>query len=131
MRYLLDTNVVIAMLNRSDDGIISTALKHRSEDVGTSSIVMHELYYGAYKSVRRERNLAIVEALRFPVLNFDSQDAREAGQIRAALASLGTPIGPYDVLLAGQAIRHQLVFVTANTREFARIPGLICEDWSS
>jgi tRNA(fMet)-specific endonuclease VapC len=131
MRYLLDTNVVIAMLNRSDDRILSTALSHRSEDVGTSSIVIHELYYGAYKSLRQERNLAIIQALRFPVLNFDAEDAREAGQIRAALAALGKPIGPYDVLLAGQAARHQLVFVTANTREFERVPGLICEDWSN
>ena len=130
MRYLLGTNAVIAILNRTDGKAFTAALKHRSEDVATSSVVMHELFFGAFKSVRQARNLSVVEALQLTVLDFDGEDAREAGRVRAHLAQRGRPIGPYDVLIAGQALRHSLVLVTANTREFSRVPGLACEDWS-
>jgi tRNA(fMet)-specific endonuclease VapC len=130
MRYLLDTNAVISILNRAEGKTFAAALKHRSEDVATSSIVMHELFFGAYKSARQARNLSVVEALQLTVLDFDGEDAREAGKVRAHLAQRGRPIGPYDVLIAGQALRHRLVLVTANVREFSRVPGLACEDWS-
>jgi tRNA(fMet)-specific endonuclease VapC len=130
MRYLLDTNAVIAILNKSETRTFENAMKHRMGDVGTSSIVLHELYFGAYKSARQERNLSILSALRLPVLDFDDEDAKEAGRIRAQLSQKGRPIGPYDVLIAGQAVRYGLVLVTANTREFTRVSGLICEDWS-
>lgn len=130
MRYLLDTNVVIAILNRTEGKVFVNTLKHRSEDVATSSIVMHELFFGAYKSARQARNLSVVEALRLMVLDFDSEDAREAGKVRAHLAQRGRPIGPYDVLIAGQALRHRLILITANVREFSRVPGLACQDWS-
>jgi tRNA(fMet)-specific endonuclease VapC len=68
--------------------------------------------------------------LNLRVLDYDRDDALEAGRVRALLASQGRPIGPYDTLIAGQALRHGLVLVTANTREFERVPGLVCEDWS-
>lgn len=61
-------------------------------DVGVSAIVMHELYFGAFKSQRREHNLALVDALRFEVLPLDTEDARHADEIRAYLAAQGTPI---------------------------------------
>jgi tRNA(fMet)-specific endonuclease VapC len=130
MRYLLDTNAVIALLNRAESKAFATTMKHRSEDVATSSIVMHELFFGAYKSARQARNLSVLEALRLTILDFDSDDAREAGRIRAQLAQGGRPIGPYDVLIAGQALRHRMILVTANVREFSRVSGLVCEDWS-
>lgn len=90
---------------------------------------MHELYFGAYRSQRRERNLALVDALRFEVLPLDLEDARQAGEVRASLAALGTPIGAYDVLIAGQARARGLVLVTRNVREFSRVPGLACDNW--
>jgi tRNA(fMet)-specific endonuclease VapC len=130
MRYLLDTNAVIAILNRTEGKVFSAALKHRSGDVVTSSIVMYELFFGAYRSARQARNLSVVDALQLTILDFDGDDAREAGKVRAHLAQRGRPIGPYDVLIAGQALRHRLVLVTANVREFSRVPGLACEDWS-
>jgi tRNA(fMet)-specific endonuclease VapC len=130
MHYLLDTNAVIALLNRTEGKVLTTALRHRSESVGTSSIVMYELFFGAYKSARTARNLSVVEALQLTVIDFDEEDAREAGKIRAYLAQKGRPIGPYDVLIAGQALRRGLVLVTANVKEFSRVPGLVCEDWS-
>ena len=63
------------------------------------------------------------------MIEFDKEDARQAGKIRALLASKGTPIGPYDVLIAGQAMARNMVLVTRNTDEFARMPGLRVEDW--
>ena len=74
--------------------------------------------------------MARVDALQFPVLEFDQEDARQAGEIRAHLASKGTPIGPYDVLIAGQAKARNLTLVTHNTTEFQRVEGLRVEDWS-
>ena len=130
MRYLLDTNAVIQFLNQPAGKLTMHVLRHRSDDIVTSSIVMHELYLGVYKSSRPARNLAVLEALSFKTLAFDREDARHAGVIRAQLEREGKPIGPYDVLIAGQALRHELALVTANTREFKRIPGLVCEDWS-
>lgn len=69
--------------------------------------------------------------MQIEALEFDKEDARQAGQIRALLASRGTPIGPYDVLIAGQAVSRELILVTRNTSEFARVPGLRIEDWQS
>jgi tRNA(fMet)-specific endonuclease VapC len=65
------------------------------------------------------------------VLEFDKEDARQAGEVRALLASRGTPIGPYDVLIAGQAKARNLTLVTHNTDEFGRVPGLRCDDWQA
>jgi tRNA(fMet)-specific endonuclease VapC len=130
MRYLLDTNAVISMLNQADRKVVLSVEKHRRQDVVTSSIVVHELYFGAYKSASPQKNVAAIELLNIAVLDFDSVDAREAGRVRAHLAGKGRPIGPYDLLIAGQALRHDLVLITTNTREFRQVPGLICEDWS-
>jgi tRNA(fMet)-specific endonuclease VapC len=71
--------------------------------------------------------VALIDALQFVVLEFDKEDARQAGEVRALLASKGTPIGPYDVLIAGQA--RSMILVTHNTQEFGRVPGLQFEDW--
>ena len=60
---------------------------------------------------------------------FDGEDAEQAGEIRAALVLPGTPIGPYDVLIAGQAKARSLTLITRNAREFQRIDGLMTEDW--
>ncbi len=94
-----------------------------------SAVVLHELYCGAFKSQPAENNVARVDALQFPVLELDRDDARHAGEIRAQLASKGTPIGPYDLLIAGQAKARKLTLVTHNTKEFNRVPGLKVEDW--
>lgn len=86
MQYLLDTNAVIALLN-DPAGPVSTKLHALlPSDVGISAIVMHQLYFGAFKSAQRDRNLALVEALRFGVIEFATTDARHSGEIRAWLA---------------------------------------------
>ena len=129
MRYLLDANAIIALLNDATSPIARRVRRHAPRDFGVSAVVIHELYYGAFKSQRVEQNVARVDALQFSVLEFDEEDARQAGQIRAHLASKGTPTGPYDVLIAGQAMARQLTLVTHNTTEFQRVPGLKVEDW--
>jgi tRNA(fMet)-specific endonuclease VapC len=131
MRYLLDANVVIALLNDVASKAAKRARRVKPGDVAISAIVAHELFDGAFKSQGVDRNVALVDALRFVVLDFDKEDARQSGQIRALLAGKGTPIGPYDVLIAGQAIARNLTLVTHNTNEFRRVPGLRIEDWQT
>jgi len=131
MRYLLDANAIIALLNDTTSPIARRVRRHAPRDFGVSAVVIHELYYGAFKSRRVEQNVARVDALQFSVLEFDEEDARHAGQIRAHLASKGTPIGPYDVLIAGQTMARELTLVTHNTSEFQRVPGLKVEDWAA
>ena len=129
MRYLLDTNIVIALLNDATSKPAQRARRESPGDVAISAIVAHELYYGAFKSRGIENNLAFVDALHFAVLEFDKEDARQAGRVRAALGSKGTPIGPYDVLIAGQAMARNMILITHNSSEFRRVPGLKTEDW--
>ncbi|WP_439259223.1 type II toxin-antitoxin system VapC family toxin [Lonepinella sp. BR2930] len=128
MKYLLDTNAVIAILNNNIDFI--TRLKRYSPtDFALPSIVMFELYYGVEKSQRKTENLAKLDKLPFTILPFELDDAKQAGKIRAELTKQGTPIGTYDVQIAGQAINRNLILITHNTKEFARINKLRFEDW--
>ena len=131
MRYLLDANVVIALLNDASSKLARRARRERPGDVAISAIAVHELFYGAFKSRRATQNAALIDALQFAVLEFDKEDARHAGQARALLAAKGTPIGPYDVLIAGQAVARNMILVTHNTDELGRVPGLRVEDWQT
>jgi tRNA(fMet)-specific endonuclease VapC len=131
----LDTNVVIAVLNDRTSPALARieAAISAGDTLAISSIVLYELWYGAAKSARPERNARrIADFLAGPieVLPFEPADAEEAGDIRAALERAGTPIGPYDVLVAAQARRRDALLVTANAREFARVPRLKFEDWA-
>jgi tRNA(fMet)-specific endonuclease VapC len=130
-RYLLDTNAVISLLNDAESPLVSRARQHHPSEIAISAIVLHELFYGAFKSQRTARNVALVDALRLEVLEFDREDARRAGELRARLALIGRPIGPYDVLIAGQALARQLILVTHITGGFGRIEGLTVEDWQT
>lgn len=99
-----------------------------------SSVVAFELWYGVAKSARREENakrLSTFFAGPVDLIAFDDADARIAGQIRSVLEAAGTPIGAYDVLIAGQALRRRLTLVTADVAEFARVSGLAWRDWAS
>jgi tRNA(fMet)-specific endonuclease VapC len=132
----LDTNAVIAVLNRSSVPVrdrLAAAVRRR-EDVAIPVVVLFELSYGVAKSANRQRaSRRIADFLSGPVklLDLDPDDAEEAGDIRAAFERAGTPIGPYDVLVAGQARRRGAVLVTANLREFVRVPRLKTADWTA
>jgi tRNA(fMet)-specific endonuclease VapC len=129
--YLLDTNAVITLIVRKSEKLVSRVLDSPPGSIGLSSIVVHELYYGAHKSVKVEHNLETLRLLLadFPILDFDQADAFVSGEIRAALAVEGRQIGPYDVLIAGQAKARGLILVTNNIGEFERVKGLPVEDW--
>jgi tRNA(fMet)-specific endonuclease VapC len=132
----LDTNAVIPVLNETASRVgarLRATLKSQ-RPVTISSVVLFELWHGAIKSARPERNAKrIEEFLTAPiqVLPFDADDAREAGDIRAVLERTGKPIGPYDLLIAAQARRRGATLITANEREFARVPGLKTADWAA
>ncbi len=131
LQYLLDTNALIALLRGGANPVIRRIREHDPAEVAISAIAMHELYYGAFRSERIEHNLALVDGLLLEVIEFDRDDAREAGAVRAELAARGNPIGPFDVLMAGQARGRGLTIVTANLSEFLRVDGLAVEDWSA
>lgn len=130
----LDTNAVIAAIKGMPGPLLD---RFEAElPLGTlalSTVVLFELHFGVANSSRCQENearLATFLEAPFTVLPFEPEDAEEAGQIRAALKRAGTPIGPYDLLIAAQARRRGAVLVTANVAEFARVPGLTVEDWS-
>jgi len=98
-----------------------------------SSIALHELWYGTFKSSRVDEGawrLRMFLAGGIKVLPFDDEDARISGKIRAELAGTGKRIGEYDTLIGGQCLRNGLTLVTNNLSEFSRIRGLRCVDWT-
>ena len=136
MNYLLDTNAVVALLRNKPAGVRERYRKAEAagDYLALSSVVLFELWYGVAKSSQVPENterLRILLSGDLDLLDFDDEDARIAGQVRAALEKGGTPIGAYDVLIAGQALRRGLTVVTANTSEFSRVAGLKWEDWTS
>jgi tRNA(fMet)-specific endonuclease VapC len=135
VNYLLDTNICIAMLKGSSAKARARLAQVvlRGGNLATPTIVVHELWYGVAKSELVDRNaraLTTFLAGEISVLDYSEQDARAAGEIRAELERQGQRIGDYDTLIAGQAFARNLVLVTANTREFERVRGLMVEDWT-
>lgn len=131
LKYLLDTNIVIyTMKNRPRQ--VKRHFQQHDGRMAISTVTLGELVFGAEHSQQVERNLADIEAMaaRLEVLPFDNRAAYHFGHIRADLYRSGQPIGPYDMMIAGQARAMGLVLVTNNVREFERVPGLILEDWS-
>lgn len=135
MNYLLDTNVCIGLINGSSRKIRANYLKAERSGalLATSSIAVHELWYGVAKSQLAARNALALSAFlsrEVTVLDYSAQDAQAAGEIRAELERQGKRIGQYDTLIAGQAFARNLILVTANTSEFQRVKGLVVEDWT-
>ena len=131
----LDTNIVIAVINQRAAAVRQRLMKtlHEGTIVGIPTVVLYELWYGIKKSARAQENADALDdflALDVTPWPFEPEDAEEAGDVRAALERLGTPIGPYDVLIAAQARRRGAILVTANKNEFARVPGLQTQDWT-
>ncbi|MFC5384493.1 type II toxin-antitoxin system VapC family toxin [Aquamicrobium segne] len=129
---LLDTNAVISLVARRSDALLRRVEASEPGSLAVSSVVAHELYFGAYRSEKIAFNLETLRLLfaDLGVLDFDREDARVAGEIRAELKRRGTPIGPYDLLIAGQAKARGHILITNNTGEFSRVAGLQVEDWT-
>ena len=132
MAWLLDTNALIALVTRRSDVLLRRMEAAEPGTLATSSVVAHELYFGAYRSQKIEFNLETLRLLfaDLVVLELNREDARAAGEIRATLMRQGTPIGPYDLLIAGQARARGSILVTNNISEFQRVDGLKIEDWT-
>jgi tRNA(fMet)-specific endonuclease VapC len=135
LNYLLDTNVCIAVLNETSPQIEARVLKElrANSQLSVSTVSVFELWYGVAKSARRQSNAQKLTAFLanwINLLSFDDDDARFAGELRAGMEAIGRPVGDYDLLIAGQALRHIMTVVTANAREFGRIKNLSWEDWS-
>lgn len=127
--YLLDTNAISHIVWDADGPVASRALRHR-EACCTSIIVVAELEYGLFKqpSERREAQVRAVLAT-LSILPWNAPAERHYGAIRAGLERAGTPIGANDLFIAAHALALGATLVTANEREFRRVPGLAVENW--
>ena len=132
MKYLVDTNILIFLCNSKSKLLEDKFKSHDPEEFSVSSITVGELIYGVNKSRYRDRNLqAILKILSpFKIIDFDSRDGWEYGEIRAELEKKGTIIGGNDLMISAQARRRGLIMVTNNTREYRRVSGLQVEDWT-
>lgn len=130
MKYLLDTDTWIYVFKRAGNCLARLENAHDS-DIATSTINLFELEFGMAKSANRTLMARYVSAIcdRYAVLGLDLAASQQAGRIRAHLQANGSPIGPYDVLIAGIALANKLTVVTRNMREFSRVPQLKVENW--
>lgn len=131
IKFMLDTNICIYTINNKPTTVRDNFIKHHSQ-LCISSVTLMELIYGAEKSAAPEKNLEVLEGFvaRLQVLPYDNAAAEHTGQLRAELAKLGQPIGPYDQMIAGHARSLGLIVVTNNLKEFNRVPGLRLLDWT-
>ncbi len=135
LNYLLDTNACIALINGKPIAVRNRFQKaiNAGEQINLSTVALFELWYGVEKSEQKEANrnrLQTFLAGPITLIAFEEEDAKSAGSIRAALEKVGRPIGAYDLLIAGQAVRNKITLVTANSKEFGRVKGLAWEDWA-
>jgi tRNA(fMet)-specific endonuclease VapC len=132
MKYFLDTNICIFLINAKFPRLNDFYLTRRPEEIFIPSVVLFELTYGAMKSQRREQNLRKIGVFLSDVetIPFDDNAAAIAGRIRADLERCGASIGGNDVLIAATALAGGGLLVTNNTREFERVKELVIEDWT-
>lgn len=131
MRYLLDTNVISDFFKGHPD-VLKAFGKHAPTDLCISTVTVMEIEYGMERQPAARKKLgAVWEGLKadLTVLPFEEADARETAQIRAALANAGTPIGSFDLQIAGTGRALGLTVVTHNTGEFSRVSDLTILDW--
>lgn len=130
LKYMLDTNIVIYTMKNRPKEVRQLFNKHQGQ-MCISAVTLGELVFGAEHSQQVERNLADIEMIsaRLEVLPFDRGASYHFGQIRSQLYSIGQPIGPYDMMIAGHARSVGLILVTNNLNEFSRVLGLRLENW--
>ncbi|RPH28331.1 tRNA(fMet)-specific endonuclease VapC [Buttiauxella warmboldiae] len=132
LKYMLDTNICIYTIKNKPQAVREAFNQHYGR-MCISSVTLMELIFGAEKSASPEKNLRVVEGFtaRLDVLSYGVDAAVHTGQVRAELAKQGTPVGPYDSMIAAHARSLGLIMVTNNSREFIRVPGLRLEDWTT
>ena len=132
MKYLIDTNICIYIMNKRPVAVIKKFKQFELGEIGISTITVSELQYGIVKSKYRKKNEVRLEEFLTPleILTYDQTAARVYGDIRFQLEKLGQPIGPLDMLIAAQALSQNLVLITNNDKEFKRIKKLKVENWT-
>jgi tRNA(fMet)-specific endonuclease VapC len=129
--YFLDTDICSYLMKRSQPALIERVRAFAPRELKVSVVTLFELEYGILRSERREHLRRVVRAFleNVEVLTWTADAAQEAGAVRAELAAAGTPIGGYDLLIAGHARNLDATLVTNNVREFSRVSGLRLADW--
>lgn len=129
--YLLDTNTCVEYLRNRNPRVVLRVQGEPTQNIRLCSIVVGELFYGAFHSANPAANLALLQRFvsKFASVPFDDPAAKIYGDQRAKLRKLGTPIGPHDMQIASIALLNGLTVVTHNVSEFSRVPGLVVEDW--
>jgi len=132
VKYLIDTNTCIYIINKKPPSAVNRIRSKQPEDIAISTVTIGELEYGVHRSQKIDQNrIALLEFLvPLTILDFDQGAAAVYGSIRSSLEARGTPIGPMDLLIAAQAMSQGLVLVTNNEREFSRVDGLGIENWT-
>ncbi len=132
MRYLLDTDICIYLIKNRPPDLFDRFRQHSPGDVAISIITLFELQYGVEKSRYRQKSEdALIKFLKpLNIVDLDHASALAAASIRAQLEKKGTPIGPYDLLIAGIALSNDMILVTHNLKEFQRVSGLQLENWT-
>jgi len=128
--YVLDTNTLIYFFKGAGN-VADNFLKISPKEIGIPSIVLFELEYGIAKSTSPKKRQAQLKELcsLIKILPFNEEAAKSSASIRAFLDKKGTPIGSYDVLIAGMALVNNGILVTNNTKEFSRVPSLKLDNW--
>lgn len=131
MKYLLDTDICIFLIKNKHTTLLKKIQKIPFGEIGLSSITIAELCYGVEKSHQKSTNrVALTQFITpFAFIDFDASAAIEYGRIRTDLERQGKIIGPNDLLIAAQAVRHNMTLVTNNTKEFKRVKRLSLENW--
>ena len=129
--YLLDTNICIYAMKNTYPSLSKKLFQIPPADIYVSSVTIGKLEYGCAKSKWSDRSREVINLFlaAFTILPFDREDAVQFGRLRAALAAVGTPIGPYAIQIAAQGVTRGLTVITHNTGEFSRVPNLKVEDW--
>jgi len=131
MKYLLDTNTCVFIINHKPKSVRQKIQSIPVGDIAVSSVTISELEYGVAKSADPKKNQAALDKFMMPleVLAYDESASRHYGAIRARLEKKGIPIGSMDLMIAAHALSLGLTIVTNNLREFRRVRGLKVEDW--
>ena len=132
MKYLLDTNICIYIINEKPEKVLKKFEQYPVPEFGISSITHAELQYGVEKSKNKNINQNALDEFLLPltILPFHGKSLVTCyGEIRALLESKGKTIGPLDTLIAAHALGLNLTIISNNIKEFSRIPNLKCENW--
>jgi tRNA(fMet)-specific endonuclease VapC len=132
MKFMLDTNICVYIINRKPIKILDRFIKTDPSQIGISSITLSELMYGVSKSSKPEQNqMALAQFLApMEIIPYPDEAAHYYGELRVHLEKRGTPIGSLDMLIAAHALSIDCTLITNNEKEFARIPKLKLENWA-